>query len=158
MIDKSRTWYFFMLPLRHKNAHKEQGESCTSWINDISFSGLVCQRSSNEAELLALKVLLHIASDNGVQNLQVYGDSSLVVSSMTEISMLEDMRSMELGRSLKDIYSSFSGIQFQHVYRKLNLHADQLPKECLLGTPGLVNITKVDDQESHRSTIPLDNL
>lgn len=96
-----------------------------------SFSAGLGPSTNNRAELMAVKILLKLAISKGIECIQIYGDSKLVVDWLYKIRpprniILQPIYEDEEVASLID---RFNMISFCHIYRKLNSEADRLSKE-----------------------------
>lgn len=97
------------------------------------------KRSNNIADLLALKFLLKLAYNNGVRDVQIYGDSLLVVSWMTGTQSINNVMLQALALHLKEIITVFKNCTIKsYIERELNEKVDTLSKEGLLMPRGEV--------------------
>ena len=88
-------------------------------------------RTNNYAELMMLKLLLCFAIERNCRQLQVFGDSMVVINWMNKTQKCRiaslDALYEETIRSL----SFFETISFTHVYRERHVEADKLLKKGL---------------------------
>ena len=84
--------------------------------------------TNNYAELMTLKLLLCFTIERNCRNLQVFGDSMVVINWLNKTQKCRnaslDVLYEETCRSL----SFFESISFKHVYREHNEEADKLSK------------------------------
>ena len=116
------------------------------WINDQHYISikLGCGHSTNtRAKLLALWALLYIAKDIGLPYLHVFGDSSVIINWAKEKSTLAIVNLEAWCDNTKKLISSFTFVDFSHVYREYNMTADTLSKEGLHMAPGHLTFTEI---------------
>lgn len=80
--------------------------------------------SNNVAEYEALLLGLISALKLGVKKLRVQGDSKLIVEQVNREFALKEAALVEYGTAAQKLIKSFSSIQFEHVPRAQNKHAD----------------------------------
>ena len=66
-----------------------------------------------------------------IKNLQVYGDSELVIKQMNNLYKVKAEKLLPLFNKAKKLQTNFNSIQFQHIYRKDNARADHLSNIAL---------------------------
>lgn len=100
---------------------------------------LNCGNGSNmKAELLALWCILRCANIFGLVNIKVYGDSHVTIKcAAKEFDLNVIALSHWCGRARMDIDMQ-ENISFAHIFREFNGQADELSKQALLGTEGLL--------------------
>ena len=109
------------------------------WINEHHYiemklgSGL---STNTRAELLALWALLSIAKDIGFSYLHIFGDSFVIINWAKEESTLAIVNLEAWCNNTKKLFSSFTSMDFSHVYREYNMRVDSLSKDRLLMAPG----------------------
>ena len=109
------------------------------WISEQHFIDLKlgCGCSTDtRAELLALWALLSIAKDIGFPYLHIFGDSSVIINWASDGSTLSIVNLEAWCNNTKKLISSFTSVDFSHVYREYNMRADSLFKDGLLMAPG----------------------
>ena len=117
--------------------------------------------TNNYAELMTLKLLLCFAIERNCRQLQVYGDSMVVINWLNKTQKCRnaslDVLYEETCRSL----SFFESISFKHVYREHNEEVDKLSKAGLNLQQGHWKILEVKDSEAtaypHRPFLHLSN-
>lgn len=80
--------------------------------------------TNNQAEYQALKIGLERARVHGIDTLDVYMDSMLVVNQMKGIFKVKNRDLWPIHESIKDMASSFRHISFNHIPRERNKIAD----------------------------------
>lgn len=81
---------------------------------------------NNVAEYEALLFGLISALKPGVRKLRVQGDSKLIIEQVNGKFALKEAALVEYKTAIQKIIKSFSSIQFEHVPRAQNKHADAL--------------------------------
>jgi ribonuclease HI len=79
---------------------------------------------------MALTLLLKYALEKNVKQIQIYGDSSLVIKWMNGTSHILNTILRNLRVHIKEIVFMFESISFTHAYREKNMIANALSKEC----------------------------
>jgi ribonuclease HI len=87
--------------------------------------------TNNQAEYQALKLGLEEAIRRGVQQLDVYMDSMLVVNQMKGIYKVKNSDLRAIHQSITELASRFTRLTFNHVPRERNKQADALVNEIL---------------------------
>ncbi len=87
--------------------------------------------TNNQAEYLALKSGMEAAREYGVEELEVYMDSLLVVNQMKGIYKVKSLELQPIHQSVKELAGVFRQISFTYVPRELNKLADGMVNECL---------------------------
>ena len=80
--------------------------------------------TNNQAEYTALKLALEECKHMGVQEVQVYMDSLLVINQMKGIFKVKNRELWPLHDACKQLAAGFSHISFSHVPREFNKLAD----------------------------------
>ena len=81
---------------------------------------------------MALWALLSIAKDIGFSYLHIFGDSSVIINWEKEEYTLAIVNLEAWCDNTKKLFSSFTSMDFNHVYREYNMRADSLSKDGLL--------------------------
>ena len=126
------------------------GASVCIWINKLHYlsSKLGCGHSTNtRVELLALWALLYIAKDIGLPYLHVFGNSSVIINWAKGEFTLAMVNLEAWCNNTKKIISSFTYVDFSHVYREYNKRADILSKAGLNMVSGHLTFTKICEGE-----------
>ena len=112
--------------------------------------------SNNEAEYAALLKGLEWCVSNGINRLNVYGDSMLIVKQVQDIwSCKSDKLSSKL-REVKSLLRRITHVQIHYVGKVKNQDADALASECLKeATIGAVKLqeSKLQGKESLQDVI-----
>ena len=87
--------------------------------------------TNNQAEYKALLAGVSVAKKQGVQELQCFLDSELVVKQVRGEYRVKNVELKLLLADIKKVIVDFSSITFQHVPRSKNAHADKLVNEAL---------------------------
>lgn len=87
--------------------------------------------TNNQAEYQALKIGLEEALRQGIQALDVYMDSMLVVNQMKDIFKVKNNDLRAVHESVRDLAGQFRSISFSHVPRELNKVADAMVNQVL---------------------------
>ena len=126
------------------------GAGTCLWLNDhhlLAFK-LGCGSSTNtRAELLALWASLRVTKDIGLPYLHIFGDSSVIINWEKQESTLDMVNLEAWCYNTIILMSSFTWVDFSHVYREHNKRAYILSKEGLYLAPGHLLLTKSYDDE-----------
>jgi len=90
-------------------------------------------QTNNVAEYLALKLTLERALELGINNVEIFMDSKLVVEQIQGRWKIKNERLREINDEIKLILTQFQIISFKHIPRNLNKMADQLANMALNG-------------------------
>ena len=88
-------------------------------------------RTNNQSEYSALILGLKEALSRNIKQLQVYGDSLLVINQVTGQFKVNNILLKELHQEVIKLTKNFDYIAFNHVYRDKNKRADQLSNMAL---------------------------
>lgn len=80
----------------------------------------------NYAEYFALIIGLEEANYRNIKNLDVEGDSLLVINQLNGKFNVKSLNIIELYRKAKELSNLFDSITFKHIYRNHNKRADEL--------------------------------
>jgi len=94
------------------------------------FSEYVGFRTNNEAEYLALKKSLEIALELGVDEVELYSDSELLVKQINKEYHVRNEKLSRLYREIQD-FMKFIKVKMIHVNREENREADKLANEAI---------------------------
>ena len=84
------------------------------------------QASNNKAELSVLWATLKVAKSSQIQEIQIYGDSKVVVDWANEKNTIRAPHLQHLLAEIQTLKTSFRGIYSGHAYQELNMEADAL--------------------------------
>lgn len=87
--------------------------------------------TNNQAEYQALKIGLEEALKRGIQELDVYMDSMLVVNQMKGVYKVKNKDLLAVHQTVVDLVRQFSKVHFTHVPREFNKHADAMVNQVL---------------------------
>ena len=87
--------------------------------------------TNNYANLMTLKLLLCFSIERNCRQLQVYGDSIVVIKWMNKIHKCRIASLDALYEETTHSLSFFESISFTHVYRERNKEVDKLSKKGL---------------------------
>ena len=88
-------------------------------------------KTNNQSEYSALILGLKQALTRDITQLQVYGDSQLVINQINGEYKVRNPGLQDLYKEVQDLQSHFESIVFTHVYREFNKRADQLSNMAL---------------------------
>jgi ribonuclease HI len=89
------------------------------------------KKTNNQSEYSALILGLKEALNRDIKQLQVYGDSLLVINQVTGQFKVKNVQLQELYKEAIKLIAKFDYIVFNHVYREFNKRADQLSNLAL---------------------------
>ena len=95
----------------------------------IKYSESIGHGTNNEAEYKALIKGLDIALNNGLTDLEVYGDSKLVIMQSQKLWKINKDHLKILNANVLKLSSQFKNISFHHIPRNENKIADYLSNE-----------------------------
>jgi ribonuclease HI len=101
--------------------------------------------SNNYAELMALKLLLTFVGEKGINNLQLFGDSMVIINWIRKIQKCHNIRLQPLLAEVFIILDTYTNFSIRHVYRERNEDVDKLSKEGLLLVHGQWHILETRD-------------
>ena len=82
--------------------------------------------TNNRAEYKGLILALVIAMTEDICELEVIGDSELVIQQMTGQYKTKNPELIKLKQQAKDLEKNFENVVYRHVYREFNTEADRL--------------------------------
>lgn len=88
-------------------------------------------KTNNQAEYTALVDGLKKCQDIGIEDLEVYMDSLLIINQMKGSYKVKNADLIPLYQSAIQLSHNFKSISYTHVRRELNSIADSLVNECL---------------------------
>ena len=89
------------------------------------------KKTNNQSEYSALILGLNEAISRNIKELQVYGDSLLVINQVAGKFKVNNVLLQELHQEVIKLTKNFDYIAFNHVYRDKNKRADQLSNMAL---------------------------
>ena len=97
-------------------------------LNDKGYIGIT---TNNVAEYCGLLRGLIICEKMGITDLNVKGDSNLVIQHVTGKWKVRNKNLKKIHTQIKEIDKNFKSISYKHVYRKFNKRADALANQAL---------------------------
>ena len=88
-------------------------------------------QSNNYAEYYGLLRGMELALENKIFDIEVYGDSNLVIKQINGEWQVKSNNLKELYNKCNSLKSKFNTISFHHVLRKFNKRADELANKAL---------------------------
>lgn len=99
----------------------------------VEESGTLGTATNNVAEYTALVNALHLAAELGLQTLDVYSDSELLVKQMAGEYRVKHPDLQPLHKEASELRKGFAQVRITHVRREQNTRADALYNEALDG-------------------------
>lgn len=94
--------------------------------------------TNNYVKLVALWLLLYMAMRRNICELQIFGDSRVVIDWFNQVAGLHAINLAHWSKRIWHISSLFGTITCGHIYQELNGVADCLSKEALSGIDGRI--------------------
>lgn len=94
------------------------------------FSDYVGLKTNNEAEYLALRRSLEIVLDLGVDEVELYSDSELLVKQIKGEYSVRDEKIKELYREIQELMKNIKKVKIIHIIREENREADKLANKA----------------------------
>ena len=104
--------------------------------------------TNDYAELMTLKLLLCFVDERNCRQLEVYGDSMVVIKWMNKIQKCRTASLDALFEETTHSLSFFESISFTHVYREQNKEVDRLSKKGLTLQWGEWKILETQDSKA----------
>jgi ribonuclease HI len=105
--------------------------------------------TNNLAELLALKLLLQFAGEKGVQNLQIFGDSKIVINWASKQQSCHNILLHPILEEIFRLLHTLNDYSFNHVYRERNQLVDSLSKVGLHLPHGSWHILETKEEDTY---------
>jgi ribonuclease HI len=132
-MDHSRLREFFY------GASQHEGLLCGGGaILHLSYSHLFKLKwglgpgTNNFIELMPLKLLLTFVEEKGISNLQIFGDSMVIINWIRKSQKCHNMRLFPLLVEVFLILDTYSNLSIHHLYRERNKAVDKLYEGILL--------------------------
>lgn len=87
--------------------------------------------TNNFAEYCALNIGLSKATELGIKDMTVFGDSQLIINQLTGKAKVRSPTLIPLYRNAVSLLSWIPTVRFMHIKRKLNQRADALANEAM---------------------------
>lgn len=97
----------------------------------IKFKVGLGRGTNNFAEIMAVKLALSLAIEKAACEVQVYGDSQVVIKWMTGKFTCRNFILQPILAEIQTLKSSFQMISFHHIFRERNIQVDGLLKDGL---------------------------
>lgn len=111
------------------------GAGAVIYKNDIEIYNLSKyvgkNKTNNIAEYTGLIIGLTEAVNQNIKQLDVRGDSELIIKQMNNEYKVKSTNIIQLHKNAKKLTKSFDEITFSHVYRNDNIRADELANNAL---------------------------
>jgi len=101
---------------------------------DILYEGsdiVATNNTNNYAEYMALYLGLKKAQDLGITSLNVKGDSLLVINQVNGLFAIKSSNLKSIYLAICELVAMFDNIEFEHVKREDNGHADALANKAM---------------------------
>jgi ribonuclease HI len=101
---------------------------------DILYEGsdiVATNNTNNYAEYMALFLGLSKARELGITSLNVKGDSQLVINQVTGVYAVKSSNLEAIYKATTELMGLFESVEFEHVKRGLNKHADALANKAM---------------------------
>lgn len=116
-----------------------------------NYSWELGQSTNNQAEILGLLKACQLAQRNIGENLQIFGDSKILIKTLNKDDQLNNPALNKTLERIRKMIQIFTSCSFYHVLRAQNKEVDIMAnKGCLLAQGMLVN----NDEEAERHPIP----
>ena len=83
-------------------------------------------------------MVLELAINKNITQMQVFGDSKIVVDWVNRRNQINDPHLQQLLNAIRRLLGLFSRFSITHIYRELNSEAERLSKLALLLEPGKI--------------------
>lgn len=98
---------------------------------DLKYSHYMGKATNNEAEYEGLIKGLELAARHGITDLEVKGDSELIIRQVSGKYKVKSPNLKPLHAKVIDLKKKFKKINFTHVFREFNRDADTMANESL---------------------------
>lgn len=89
------------------------------------------RKTNNETEYMGLIMGLILCIQLGVKNVNIYGDSQLIIRQMLGQYAVKNERMKALHADAVELLKLFTTVYFEHIDRSKNVRADQLANEAV---------------------------
>jgi ribonuclease HI len=94
----------------------------------VSFKARIEHQSNNLCELIALKLFLQLTQEHNISQLQIFGDSLLVIKWLQKETSIINFTLLLLYDDIQTHMTTFSHISLSHIFRDKNWIVDALSK------------------------------
>ena len=98
-------------------------------------------------------MLLIFAHEKGIQGIQIFGDSMIVINWMNNAQRCHNIHLTPILEEVAQLKSTFNLITFTHIYRERNSEADRCSKEAAAVFQPSWEIEEVGTNGAYRSII-----
>ena len=109
--------------------------------------------TNNYAKLMALKLLLCLAIERNCKNLQIFGDSVIVINWINKPQRCKNTSLDALVEEVRKLLANFDSLSLKHVYREQNMEANRLSKAGISLARGTWKIIEKRRQRSMSTII-----
>jgi ribonuclease HI/exonuclease III len=96
------------------------------------------QKTNNQAEMLGLIKACHIAREKGIKDLQVFGDSEIIIKNLNKETRFSNASLNKILDRLKRVLQDFNSCKLYHILRTSNTEADQMANKGSILMKGLL--------------------
>jgi thymidine kinase len=97
--------------------------------SDSRFLGV--NNTNNQSEYVGLIIGLELAKKHGYRNLEIQGDSKLVVNQINGVFECKSCNIIALYEQAKSLINDFDNVTLSHIYRDKNKRADELANKAM---------------------------
>jgi ribonuclease HI len=110
---------------------------------------------NNQAELLAAGILISIAQENDITEIEIFSDSMIILGWLLRSLQMSSIHHQASVKRISEMESRFQYGSFSHVYREKTVDADSLAKAAVDLAAGrvIVDSYKGDSHHSYSRTI-----
>lgn len=98
----------------------------------LTYSKYLGVKTNNEAEYLALIELLEKAKELGIEEINIFGDSQLVVNQVNGNWRINQSHLFSLAQKVEELITQFKNISINWIPREKNTIADRLSNEAII--------------------------
>jgi ribonuclease HI len=139
LIDKTGAWAYFDGASQGNPLVGGARGSSIYWTL-IKFKAILGGSTNNKTELMALKLVLMLNVQKGLQRLHAMRDSMIFIIWLREASDMQKLHLRPIYEEVLNIKINFNEVSFCHVDIERNILADALSKEGLQMTLGTCHI------------------
>ena len=130
IIDKTKPWGFFY---GFASGNPQVcGTGVILFLKDdhyFTFKARLGVGTNNFVELSTLKLLLILALEKQISNIQVFGDSLLVINWISGKFRIHNLQLAQILQEVNKLSNLFEQADFKHIYRERNTLADKLAND-----------------------------
>ena len=140
-LDQNTPWAYFDGASQDSNC----GGGATLFLNQhhhFQISMGMGSGTNNYAELMALKLFLCLVIERNCRNLQIFGDSLVVINGLNTTQRCRNTSLDAIVEEFSRLLADFDFLSLKHVYKERNMEADRLSKEGISLAWGTWKITE----------------